>query len=285
MRPLVTAFFDLPTQSYSYVIAEPGSRTCAVIDPVLDFDPDSGATSTAGADRIVDYVKANDLIVEWLLETHVHADHLSAARYLSTRFVCAQIGIARTVTEVQAAFADRVPHEAGSVVPTDGRQFDRLLDDGDRICLGHVCGRVLATPGHTPACVSFQFDDLVIVGDTLFMPDYGTARCDFPGGDAATLYHSIQRLLSEPPETRLLMCHDYAPGGRSHQYLTTVAEQRAHNIHIHQGVTEEEFVSFRSSRDKTLSAPALMPVAVPYNLTGGLLGTDKLLSLREQLVA
>ncbi|MCB1683776.1 MAG: MBL fold metallo-hydrolase, partial [Pseudomonadales bacterium] len=175
MHPMVAAFLDSATSSYSYVVAEPGSRTCAVIDPVLDFDPATGITSTTGADRIIDFVRANDLIVEWLLETHVHADHLSAGHYLKSHFVCAQTGIGRGVIEVQETFADSVPRCPDSPLVPDGHQFDRLLDAGEKLCLGHACGRVLALPGHTPACVGYQFDDFILVGDTLFMPDYGTA--------------------------------------------------------------------------------------------------------------
>jgi glyoxylase-like metal-dependent hydrolase (beta-lactamase superfamily II) len=199
--------------------------------------------------------------VEWLLETHVHADHLSAARYLKSRFVCAQSGIGAGVQAVRDLIDPSLPEPE--------RLFDRLLEDGDRICLGHASGRVVETPGHTPACVSYRFEDVVFVGDTLFMPDYGSARCDFPGGDAATLYRSIQRLLALPEPTKLFMCHDYAPGGRAHRYLTTVAEQRCHNVHVKQGTSQAEFVAFRTERDRELTEPALMDPAVRFNLSAG----------------
>jgi glyoxylase-like metal-dependent hydrolase (beta-lactamase superfamily II) len=244
------------------VVVEPCSRTCAVIDPVLDYDPASGTASTVRADEIVSFVKANDLIVEWLLETHVHADHLSAARYLKSRFVCAQSGIGAGIREVRSLI------EPGAEDP--GQCFDRLFEDGDRINLGHACGRVLATPGHTPACISYRFEDLVFVGDTLFMPDFGSGRCDFPGGDARQLYASVQRLLGLPGHTRLFTGHDYGPNGRPVAYLSTVAEQREGNIHFGDGAEERTFVEMRSTRDKELEPPALLDVAVTFNLSGGL---------------
>ncbi len=261
MSLMVTPFFDPVTHSYTYVVVEPCSRTCAVIDPVLDYDPQSRTTSTTRADEIVSFVKANDLIVEWLLETHVHADHLSATRYLKSRFVCAQSGIGAGVREVRALIDPTAPE------PECG--FDRLFDSGDRISLGHASGRVLATPGHTPACVSYRFEDLVFVGDALFMPDFGSGRCDFPGGDARELYASVQRLLSLPDRTRLFTGHDYGPGGRPPAYLSTVAEQRAENIHFGDGADERTFVDMRSKRDAGLEAPALLDVAVPFNLSAG----------------
>jgi glyoxylase-like metal-dependent hydrolase (beta-lactamase superfamily II) len=228
---------------------------------VLNFDKGTGLAETRAADEIVAYVKANDLIVEWLLETHVHADHLSAARYLKSRFVCAQMGIGAGVAQVR----ELIDQSAGDPANT----FDRLLQDGDRIALGHATGRVIATPGHTPACVSYRFEHLVFVGDTLFMPDYGSARCDFPGGDARTMYRSVQRLLSLPDNTKLFMCHDYGPGGRPPAYLTTVGEERSRNIHLGDGVTEDAFVTLRTRRDGELTEPALMDPAVRFNLSGG----------------
>lgn len=260
-------FLDPVTSSYSYVLANPGSGSCAVIDPVLGYDPATGEIDTREADRLVEFVRANGYVVEWLLETHVHADHLSAARYLKEHFICAQTGIGDRVGAVQAHFARRF----GIDLAPDGRQFDRLFADQERICLGHACGRVLHTPGHTPACVTYVFDRFAFVGDTLFMPDYGTARCDFPGGDAATLYQSIQRIFGLPDDTRLLMCHDYPPSGRSHRFLSTVAEQRAANVHVHQGATEAEFVRLRTERDAQLAAPRLMVPAVRANIEGGVL--------------
>jgi glyoxylase-like metal-dependent hydrolase (beta-lactamase superfamily II) len=260
MSLLVTPFFDAASSSFSYVIVEPCSRTCAIIDPVLDYDPDSGRTGTTRADEIVTFVKANELIVEWLLETHVHADHLSATPYLKTRFVCAQSGIGADVRHVR----DLIDAEA----PDPVTRFDRLFEDGDRIALGHASGRVLATPGHTPACVSYCFEDLVFVGDALFMPDFGSGRCDFPGGNAGTLYRSVQILLGLPERTRLFTGHDYGPGGRAVNYLSTVAEQRTSNIHFGCGATEAQFVRQRLARDAELEPPALLEIAVRFNLRG-----------------
>ncbi len=262
MSLIVTPFFHPQTHTYSYALAEPESRTCAIIDPVLDYDPETGETGTRSADEIVSFVKANDLMVEWLLETHVHADHLSAARYLKSRFVCAQIGIGAGVREVLGT----VGTDTTDVV--EG-MFDRLFEDGDRIGLGHASGRVLATPGHTPACVCYRFENMVFVGDTLFMPDFGSGRCDFPGGDARVLYRSIQKLLCLPGDTRLFMGHDYGPNGRSFSYLTTVDQQRESNIHVGCGTSEAAFVRFRTDRDRQLDVPALMATAVPFNLCGG----------------
>ena len=267
MSLVLHPFFDADTFSWTYVVANPASRSCAVIDPVMGYDLDSGRVDTRGADRIVEFVSANDYLVEWILETHVHADHLSAARYLKSQFVCAQIGIGNRVGEVQATFADRFKVD----VATDGSQFDRLFANQERVCLGHACGRVLHTPGHTPACVTYVFDRWAFVGDTLFMPDYGSARCDFPGGDARTLFRSIQSLYDLGDETRLLMCHDYAPGGRDYRFLTTVAEQRSNNIHARAQISEADFIALRASRDAGLAAPRLIVPAVRANMVAGVL--------------
>lgn len=266
MQPDIAAFFDKATCSVSYVVAEPGGRRAAIIDPVLDFDARSGRTSTEGADRIVAHVQDGNLTVDWILETHAHADHLTAAPYLQRR-LGGRTGIGRLITEVQRAF--KPIYNLGDGFATDGSQFDRLFDDGDEVPVGGLVGQVLATPGHTPACVSYRFGDAVFVGDTMFMPDYGSARCDFPGGDAATLYRSVRRLLSLPPETRLFMCHDYAPGGRDYAWETTVAEQRAKNLHVRDGVSEADFVKMRTERDRTLSMPALLLPAVQVNIRAG----------------
>jgi len=212
-------------------------------------------------------VQANGYTGEWILETHVHADHLSAAAYLKERFVCAQTAIGEDVRSVQAHFADAWELELAA----DGRQFDRLLGDGERICLGHTCGRVLHTPGHTPACVTYVFDRFAFIGDTLFMPDYGTARCDFPGGDARTLYGSVQRLYELPAETRVLLCHDYPPAGRTHRFCSTVAEQRRSNRMLSADTAEASFVTARTARDRDLEAPRLLEPALRANLTGGVL--------------
>jgi glyoxylase-like metal-dependent hydrolase (beta-lactamase superfamily II) len=264
---VVHPFFDPETFSFSYLLANPNTGSCAIIDPVLDYDLDRGEVSTRSADRIIEVIAANDYQPEWILETHVHADHLSAARYLKQRFVCAQIAIGEHVRAVQAHFAAYF----GIDIHTDGRQFDRLLKDGERLCLGHACGRVLHTPGHTPACVSYHFDRFVFVGDTLFMPDYGTARCDFPGGDPQALYRSVQQLYRLPQRTRMLMCHDYAPGGRDHRFCSTVAEQRETNQMLPATLAESDFVALRAARDRTLAAPRLLVPAVRANVAGGVL--------------
>jgi glyoxylase-like metal-dependent hydrolase (beta-lactamase superfamily II) len=267
MNLVLHPFFDRDTFSYSYILANPGSGRCAIVDPVLDYDLERNRIETAGADQIIDCVSANGYLVEWILETHVHADHLSAARYLKEHFVCAQLGIGQDVTRVQAHFAKAF----GVDVPADGHQFDRRFADQERLSIGHIGGRVMRTPGHTPACVTYVFDQFAFVGDTLFMPDYGTARCDFPGGDPAALYRSIQRILALPDETRMLMCHDYAPSGRSYRCVTTVAEQRRSNVHLRDGVDEATFVALRRKRDATLTAPRLLVAAIRANIEGGVL--------------
>jgi len=267
MSLMVHPFFDSETFSFSYAVVNPESRTCAIIDAVLNYDPATGTSCTRSADEIVEFVHANGLIVEWILETHVHADHLSAAGYLKRRFVCAQTAIGAEVVQVQAHFSKAL----NVACDVDGRQFDRLLQDNDRICLGHACGRVIHTPGHTPACVTFLFEDNAFVGDTLFMPDYGTGRCDFPGGDARVLYRSIQKILALPDETRLFMCHDYAPNGRDYRFLTTVAEEKRSNVHIQAaGECEETFLRLRSDRDADLEMPRLLVPSVQSNICGGM---------------
>ena len=281
MRLIVHPFFDPETSSFSYVLIDPGSRVCAVIDPVLGYRGSPGEIDTEGADRIVEFVKANDLIVEWLLETHVHADHLSASRYLKSRFVCAQLGIGAEVVALQQAMA---PH-LNAPIAVDGGQFDRLFSEGEKICLGHSCGRVMATPGHTPACVSYAFEGLVFVGDAIFMPDFGSGRCDFPGGDPLTLYASVQRLMALPDSTAVLTGHDYAPGGRHHQFSATVAEQRQGNIHLGRDTSAEDFARMRDERDALLDLPTLMEVAVPFNLVAGSVSPGELKSSAEGLAA
>ena len=258
---MVTPFFDPTSHSFSYVIVEPCSRTCAIVDPVLEYDPATRSTSTRQADQIVTFVKANGLIVEWLLETHVHADHLSAASYLKSRFVCAQTGIGAGIAAVRQLIDPSVPEPAAL--------FDRLFDEGDRIGLGRTCGRVMATPGHTPGCVCYRFEDLLFVGDVLFMPDFGSGRCDFPGGDARVLYRSVRRILELPAETRLFAGHDYGCAGRPVSYLSTVGEQRQHNVHFRQGADEACFVRTREARDAELDDPALLDPAVIFNLSAG----------------
>lgn len=267
MQPQVEAFFDSATFTYSYVVSDPVSRQCALIDSVLDYDPASGRTRYDQADRLIAYVRAQGLQVQWLLETHVHADHLSAAPYLQAA-LGGQLGIGAQVTQVQKTFAALFNAEP-EFVP-DGRQFDRLFQDNELFSVGGIAARALHTPGHTPACMSYLMGDALFVGDTLFMPDYGTARCDFPGGDAHALYQSIQRLFALPDSTRMFMCHDYkAPGRDDFQYLTSVGVQKVQNIHVHQGISEADFVAMRSARDAKLNMPALILPSVQVNMRAG----------------
>jgi len=266
MQPAVAAFFHAPSNTVSYLVTEPDGRHAAVIDPVLDFDSKSGRTGTASADRILAAVEARGLTVDWVLETHAHADHISAAPYLKRR-LRARTGIGAGIVAVQRTFGRL--YNLGPDFATDGRQFDHLFADGERFAVGAMQGEAMHTPGHTPACACYRFGDAVFVGDTLFMPDYGTARCDFPGGDAAQLYRSIRRILDLPPETRLFMCHDYGPGGREIRWETTVAEQRAANLHVHDGVDEAAFVALRQARDARLEMPALLLPAVQVNIRAG----------------
>ena len=266
--PVVHGIFDKATGTVTYVVhAGPGSA-CAVVDSVLDYDPKSGRTQTGSADRVIEYVKAQELQVAWILETHAHADHLSAAPYLKQQ-LGGQIAIGDQITRVQKVFKGLFNLEPE--FHPDGTQFDRLLADGETFGVGNLTGQVVAVPGHTPACVAYRFGDAVFVGDTLFMPDVGTARCDFPGGDARTLYASTRTLLSLPPQTRLFMCHDYPPTDRPVAFESTVAEQRATNIHVHDGVTEAQFVEMRTRRDATLEMPVLILPAVQINIRAGAL--------------
>jgi glyoxylase-like metal-dependent hydrolase (beta-lactamase superfamily II) len=265
--PMVTSFFDEPTFTYSYILQDPNSQSCAIIDSVLDFDYASGETSTASADKLLDFVKTNHLTVEWILETHVHADHLSAAPYLQAH-TGAKIGIGEHITTVQNTFGKAF--NAGTEFARDGSQFDALFKDGDTIQIGQLLGKAIHTPGHTPACMTYLFGDAGFVGDTLFMPDYGTARCDFPGGDASTLFQSIQKLFALPDETRLYMCHDYkAPNRDYYANQTTVGEERLNNIHVGAGATEQSFVAMRTQRDATLSMPRLILPSVQINMRAG----------------
>ncbi len=267
MRPQVKAFFDEPTYTISYVVSDPNTRACAIIDSVMDYDPASGRTSRASADAVIEYVRGHDLTVEWILETHVHADHVTAAPYLR-RELGGKTGIGRHVTTVQGVFSELFNSEAD--FRTDGAQFDQLFDDGDVFSIGGMKCEVLQTPGHTPACVTYVIGDAGFVGDTLFMPDFGTARTDFPGGDAATLYDSIRRILSLPDDTRLFMCHDYkAPGRDEYRWETTVREERERNIHVHEGVSREAFVEMRETRDKVLGMPRLLLPSVQINMRAG----------------
>jgi len=267
MRPDVVGFFDEETFTVSYVVADRATKTCAIIDSVLDFDPASGRTKHHSADRLLAHIEQASLKVEWILETHVHADHLSACDALKARFG-AKLGIGEHVETVQATFARIFETNAG--VARDGSQFDRLFKDGDTFAIGGLTARVMHTPGHTPACVTYLIGNAIFVGDTLFMPDYGTARCDFPGGDPTQLYRSIRRIFELPPETRVFLCHDYkAPGRDAYVWETTIAEQRAKNVHIHDGISEAEFVKMRTERDKKLSMPKLILPAVQVNMDAG----------------
>ncbi|SMF98103.1 MBL fold metallo-hydrolase [Burkholderia singularis] len=266
----VEGFFDPATSTVSYLLLDTTRNECALIDSVLDFDPKSGRTRTASADKLLERVRALGARVRWLLETHVHADHLSAAPYLK-RQVGGEIAIGAAVVRVQRVFGTLF--NADTSFARDGSQFDRLLEDGDTLPLGTLTIRALHTPGHTPACMTYVIDDggtlAAFVGDTLFMPDYGTARCDFPGGDARALYRSIRKVLSLPADTRLYLCHDYQPGGRAVQYVSTVAEQLRANVHVRDGVSEDEFVSMRTARDATLDMPMLMLPSVQVNMRAG----------------
>lgn len=265
-HPHVKGFFDPATFTISYVVHDPATKQAAIIDPVLDFTPRNGRTATRSADLLLDYVAAEGLKLAWLLETHAHADHLSAAHYLKER-TGAPIVIGGQITKVQEVFA--ALFEADDVTP-DGSQFDRLVREGDELPLGELAIRVIHTPGHTPACVSYLIGDAVFVGDTLFMPDYGTARSDFPGGSAATLYASIRKILALPGDTRMFVGHDYLPEGRSDfHWETSVAEQNKANIHIHAGVSEADFVALRQGRDATLEAPLLILPSLQVNIRAG----------------
>lgn len=266
-RPVVQAFFDESTFTASYVVHDPGTLKAAIIDSVLDFDAAAGRTSRTSADTIIAYVEARGLAVEWLLETHAHADHLSAAPYLQER-LGGQLGIGREITTVQHVFGKLF--NAGSDFERDGSQFDRLFDDGDIFAVGALQASVLHVPGHTPADLAYVIGDAVFCGDTLFMPDYGTARADFPGGDARRLFRSIRRLLSLPDDARLFLCHDYkAPGRDAFAWETTIRDERIANVHVHEGVTEDEFVKMRRDRDATLDMPKLILPAVQVNMRGG----------------
>ena len=267
MTPRVDTFFHEGTYTASHVVWDPATGTAAIIDPVLDYDPKSGRTSHEAADELIRFVRQSGLTVAWILETHVHADHLTAAPYLKEQLGGAT-GIGAHVRTVQDTF--KSVFNADDSFVSDGSQFDRLFEDGDTFSLGEIEGRVIHTPGHTPACITYQIDDAAFVGDTLFMPDYGTARVDFPAGDAETLYASIQKIFTLPDETRLFMCHDYkAPGRDVYAWQTTVGEERSNNIHVHDGVDKAAFVDMRTARDKTLSMPMLILPSVQVNMRAG----------------
>jgi glyoxylase-like metal-dependent hydrolase (beta-lactamase superfamily II) len=266
VKPVIRAFFDEPTNTVSYLVWDPDSRIGIAIDPVLDFDPASGTVEDGSINELLEAANSEGVTIEWVLETHVHADHLSGAPLIKQR-TGARVAIGEHVREVQTIFR---PIFGADDLKEDGGDFDRLLKDGERLKVGGLDIEVIYTPGHTPACVSYKIGDAVFVGDTLFMPDYGTARTDFPGGDARALYRSIHKLLSLPPETRLFMCHDYKAPGRDHfAWETTVGEERASNRHVHDGVAEDEFVAMREERDRTLCTPRLLIPSIQVNMRAG----------------
>ena len=270
----IEGFFDPGTWTVSYIVLDKQTKQCALLDSVLDYDPKSGRTAHSTADQLIARVRELGATVQWILETHVHADHLSAAPYLQQQ-LGGKLGIGEHITTVQNVFGQLF--NAGSEFARDGRQFDHLFADGERFNIGSLQARAMHTPGHTPACMTYVVSDrdavnepmAAFVGDTLFMPDGGTARCDFPGGDARTLYRSINKVLSLPPETRLYMCHDYQPGGREVQFVSNVADERAKNIHVRNGIGEEAFVAMRHARDATLAMPTLILPSVQVNMRAG----------------
>jgi glyoxylase-like metal-dependent hydrolase (beta-lactamase superfamily II) len=269
MKPTVTPFFHTDSCTWTYVVADPASRQAAIIDPVLDFDAKSGRTSTTSAQQVLDHVRAHALEVRWILDTHAHADHLSAGHWLKPHCPGATLAIGEGIRTVQKAF--RPIFNLGEHFPVDGSQFDHLFADGERFAVGGIEAEVIAVPGHTSDSIAYRIGDALFVGDSIFMPDGGTARCDFPGGDARTLYRSIQRMFALPDETRVFVCHDYAPGGRAHACETTIAAQKAGNIHVRNGIGEDDFVAVRTARDATLAMPALLLPAVQVNIRAGAL--------------
>jgi len=267
MQPIVKTFFDEPTFTFSHVVSDPKSKECAIIDSVLDFDYASGKTDRVSADQIIAYIKENALQTKWILETHVHADHLSAAPYLKEQ-LGGTLAIGDQITVVQNVFGKAF--NAGTEFERDGSQFDHLFKDDESFNIGSIAAKAIHTPGHTPACMSYLIGDALFVGDTLFMPDFGTARCDFPGGDATTLYQSIQKLFTLPDETRVFMCHDYkAPGRDEYLFETTIGEERQHNIHVSVEHDQNDFIQMREARDATLDMPRLILPSVQVNMRAG----------------
>ncbi len=266
MKKLIESFFDPETWTFTYVVGSDSSSSCIVIDPVLNYDPKSGRTRTQSADKVIAFIKSRGLKLEWILETHAHADHLTAAIFLKDT-LGGKIAIGEQVTKVQSVF--KGIFNLGDEFNANGTHFDYLLKDEEMIAFGDLSFKAIFVPGHTPACMAYQVEDSIFVGDTLFMPDIGTARCDFPGGDAKTLYKSIKKLLSFPSDTKIYMCHDYPPGGRSVRYQTTVEEQNQSNVHVNQGVKEEEFIQMRTKRDQTLEMPVLILPAIQVNIRAG----------------
>lgn len=264
-EPAIQSFFDPDTFTVTHVVSDPATLRAAIIDSVLDYDPKAGRTSHSNADKVIDYVRQKGLTIEWLLETHAHADHFSAASYLKDK-LGGKIGIGRHIREVQEVFKKIFNARD---MNTEGAEFDHLFEDDEQFKIGELEVCVLHTPGHTPACLTYVVGKNAFIGDTLFMPDYGSARCDFPGGDAATLFDSIKKILALAPDTRLHLCHDYPPEGRGPMWVSTVAEQREKNIHVHDGITQAEFVSMRTARDRTLAMPTLILPAIQVNVRAG----------------
>lgn len=264
--PLIKDFFDPETWTYTYVVYQGDASPCVIIDSVLNYDPKSGRTSTKSADEVIAFVKEHKLQVSWILETHAHADHLTAAPYLQSH-LGGKLVIGDHIKNVQTVF--KGVFNLDDRFKADGDQFDHLLKEGESLAFGNLSLKALFVPGHTPACMAYEIGDAIFVGDTLFMPDVGTARCDFPGGDAKTLYRSIQKILSYPGQTKLYMCHDYPPNGRPAMGMTTVADEKANNIHVHDGVTEDQFVQMRTARDKTLEMPTLILPSIQVNIRAG----------------
>lgn len=266
MTPTIETFFEETTKTVCHIVYDEINGSCAIIDPVLDYDPKSGRTSTLFADKLITFIKNHQLTVTWILETHAHADHLSSAHYLKTQ-LGGKIAIGHDIPVVQETFK-KIFNLGDEFVP-NGRHFDHLLTDGEIFQVGKLSAKAISVSGHTPADMAYQFGDAIFIGDTLFMPDVGTARADFPGGDAHQLFKSIQKLLEFPPETRLFMCHDYPPSDRTTQWESTVAEQRAHNIHVRDGISEEDFVTMRTARDATLGLPNLLLPSIQTNIRAG----------------
>ena len=266
MKPVIESFFDPETWTFTYVVGSDSSGSCIVIDPVLNYDPKSGRTKTQSADKVIAFIKSRDLKLEWILETHAHADHFTAAMHIKDA-LGGRVAIGEQVTKVQSVF--KGIFNLGDEFKPNGSHFDYLLKDEEMITFGDLSFKAIFVPGHTPACMAYQVEDSIFVGDTLFMPDVGTARCDFPGGDAKTLFKSIKKLLSFPSDIKLFMCHDYPPSDRAVRYQTTVKEQNQFNIHVHQGVHEEEFIQMRTKRDKTLEMPVLILPAIQVNIRAG----------------
>lgn len=265
-QAVINHFFDPETWTYTYVVYEKVGSPCIIIDSVLNYDPKSGRTKTRSADEVIAFVKEKQLQVTWILETHAHADHLTAAPYLQSQ-LGGKIVIGDHITHVQNVF--KGVFGLDERFNTNGTQFDQLLKEGESLTFGNLSLKALYVPGHTPACMAYEIGDAIFVGDTLFMPDVGTARCDFPGGDASTLYRSIQKLLAYPPETKLYMCHDYPPSNRAAECMSTVGDEKKHNIHVHDGITESQFVQMRTARDKTLEMPTLILPSIQVNIRAG----------------